>query len=255
MNETPNAPLPGSPMPEPAAPVSMFQTWIDAVTKPRETTYAAIASSPRASTSNAIIWVAIGSLISSFLTILAPNPGLQDLQRLLEQQGVNNEFTNTLGTGGAGLGTKLLQLVCGAPIAAIFGVIGFLISVALIQWVARMFGGRGTFDRLAYTFAAITAPMSVVTGLLALLGAIPFVGLCFSLLGAAAGIYAIVLEIMACKSVNGFASYGPAIGSVLIPGLVIGLVCCCLAFGIATLVGASLGNVFSTLGPMPFPTP
>ncbi len=251
MNETPSAPLP-----EPSAPpASIFQTWINAVTKPNEATYAAIASSPNATTTNAIIWVAIGSLISSFLTILAPNAGLQDLQRLLQEQGVNNQFTQSLGSGGAGIGTKIIQLVCGAPIAAIFGVIGFLIAVALIQWVARMFGGRGTFDKLAFAFAAITAPMSVVTGLLSLLGAIPFIGLCFSLLGLVAALYALVLQIIACKAVNGFTSYGPAIGSVIIPGLVLGLVCCCLAFGLFALVGASLGNVLSGMGPIPFPTP
>ncbi len=250
MNETPSAPLP-----EPSAPpASIFQTWINALTKPNEATYAAIANSPNASTTNAIIWVAIGSWISSFLTILAPNAGLQDLQRILQQQGVNNQFTNDLGAGG-GIGARLIQLVCGAPIAAILGVIGFIISVALIQWVARMFGGHGTFDKLAFTFAAITAPLSVVTGLLSLLGAIPFIGFCFSLLGLAVAIYAVVLEVIACKAVNGFASYGPAVGSVLIPGLVIGLLCCCLAFGIAALVGASLGNVLSGMGPIPFPTP
>lgn len=255
MNETPNAPLPGSPMPEPAAPVSMFQTWIDAVTKPREATYAAIASSPRASTSTAFLWVFIGSLISSFLTILAPSAGLQDLQRLLQQQGLNNEFTNSLGSGGAGLGTKFFQLICGAPIAAVIAVVGFAIVVAVIQWVARMFGGHGSYDRLAYTFAAITAPISIVTGFLSLLGAIPLVGLCFSVLIFALGIYSLVLQIMAAKAVNGFTSYGPAVGSVLIPGAVVFLLCCCLAFGVGALLAPVLGNVFSSTGPFPFPTP
>lgn len=255
MNETPNAPLPEMPAPEPAAPPSMFQTWINAVTKPNEGTFAAIARSPQASTTNAFLWVFIGSLISSFLSLLAPNAGLQDLQRLLQQQGINNQFTNTLPEAGGGLGTKIFQLFCGAPIAAVIAVVGFAIAVALIQWVARMFGGRGTYDKLAFTFAAISAPISIVTGLLALLGAIPFVGLCFGLLGLAVGIYALVLQIMAAKAVNGFASYGPAVGSVLIPGAVLFLVCCCLAFGIGALLAPVIGNVFSSTGPFPFPTP
>ena len=105
MNETPNAPLPEMPAPEPAASSSMFQTWINAVTKPNESTFAAIARSPQASTTNAFLWVFIGSLISSFLSLLAPNAGLQDLQRLLQQQGINNQFTNTLPEAGGGLGT------------------------------------------------------------------------------------------------------------------------------------------------------
>jgi len=256
MNETPNAPLPGAPMPEPStAPASIFQTWINAVTKPNEATYAPIANAPNATTTNAIIWVAIGSLISSFLTILSPGPNFQQLQRLLEQQGLNNGFANALGSGGAGVGTKIIQLVCGAPIAAIVGVVLFLIAAALIQWVARMFGGHGSFDKLAFTFAAIAAPMSIVSGLLALLGAIPFIGFCFGLLGLAAAIYTIVLEIIACKAVNRFASYGPAVGSVLIPGLVLGLLCCCALILLFSVLGVAIGNAFSGVGPLPFPTP
>jgi hypothetical protein len=256
MNETPNAPLPGTPAPEPVSPpASIFQTWINAVTKPREATFAAIASAPNATTTNAIIWVAIGSLISSFLSILVPNTGLQQLQRMLQQQGVNNDFTNVLGNGGAGFGAKLFQLVCGAPIAAILAVVFFLIGVALVQWVARMFGGKGTFDKLAFTFAAIFAPISIVSGFLSLLSAIPFVGLCFGILGLALGIYAIVLQIMAAKAVHGFASYGPAVGSVLIPGAVLLLICCCVAFAIASLFGLALGNILSSGGTLPFPTP
>jgi Yip1-like protein len=247
MNDLPNPPAPNVPMVEPGAPRSMFQTWIDAVTKPSERTFAAIASAPNASTTNAIIWVAIGSVISSFLSLVAPNTGLQDLRRVLEQQGIDNQFINSLGTGGGGFGTKIFQFVCGIPIGVIFAVVFFLIGVALILWVARMFGGHGSFDKLAYTFAAIAAPMAVVSGLLALLGAIPYVGFCFGLLGLAVVIYSIVLQIMAAKAVNGFASWGPAIGSVLIPGLAIGLICCCLAFGISALIGASLGNVFSSI--------
>ncbi len=255
MNETPNAPLPGAPMPEPsAAPASIFQVWINAVTKPNEATYAAIANAPNATTTNAIIWVAIGSLISSFLTLLSPGPNLAYLRQFLQQQGVNNEFTNALGSGSAGIGAKIGQLVCGAPIAAIFAVLGFLIAVALIQWVARMFGGHGTFEKLAFTFAAITAPMSIVAGILSLLGAIPFIGLCFGLLGLAAGIYSLVLEIIACKAVNRF-DWGPAVGSVLIPGAVLFLVCCCLLFGLFSLLGVAIGNAFSGVGPLPFPTP
>ncbi len=255
MNETPNAPLPGAPMPEPSsAPASIFQTWINAVTKPNEATYAAIANAPNATTTNAIIWVAIGSLISSFLTILSPGPNLAALQQFLRQQGVNNEFTNALGSGGASIGSRILQLVCGAPIAAIIAILGFVIAVALIQWVARMFGGHGSFDKLAFTFAAIAAPISIVSGILSLLGAIPFIGFCFGILGLLLWIYSIVLEIIACKAVNRF-DWGQAIGSVLIPGAVLFLVCCCLAFGLFSLLGVAIGNAFSGMGPLPFPTP
>jgi hypothetical protein len=248
MNETPNVPLPVPP-PEPAAPPSsMFQIWMDAVTKPRESTFARIASSPNATTTNAFLWVFLAALVSSFFSIIGQGA---TINRLIQQQGLGNELGNTLPSGG---GSMIFQVICGAPIVAVITVVFFAIGVALVQWVARMFGGHGTYEKLAYTFAAIAAPISIVSGLISLLGAIPFIGACFAILGVALGIYALVLQIMAAKAVNGFASYGPAVGSVLIPGAVIFLICCCLAFAVASLAGVALGNVFSS-GGMPFPIP
>ena len=61
-----------------------------------------------------------------------------------------------------------------------------------------------------------------------------------------AGIYIIVLEIMAVKAVNQF-GWGPAIGSYFIPGLALLLICCCVAAIVGSVMGLALGNVFSTL--------
>jgi len=55
-----------------------------------------------------------------------------------------------------------------------------------------------------------------------------------------------VLAVMAVKAVNRF-GWGPALGSYFIPGLVVLILCCCLAALVATVTGAALGNVFSTL--------
>jgi len=44
---------------------------------------------------------------------------------------------------------------------------------------------------------------------------------------------------MAVKGVNRF-GWGEAVGSVFIPGLVIGLLCCCLVGGIFAIAGAGL---------------
>jgi hypothetical protein len=218
-------------------PASMFQTWIDAVTKPNEGTYASIGASPNAKMSTAFLWVFIGSLVESFGLFLVQGTMMR---QLMQQQGLGNQLPVASTT------TRIITLICGAPIAAVISVVGFAIGAAIVQWVAKMFGGRGTFERMAYTLAAIVAPVLVVQGVLALLGAIPFVGFCFRIIAGLAGLYVLVLQIMAVKGVNAF-GWGPAAGSVLLPGLVIGILCCCLAFGISALVGASLGKVFSTI--------
>jgi hypothetical protein len=248
-NDMPNPPIPPSPMPnmpmmEPP-PSSFFKTWIDAVTKPNEATYARLASSPNAKSTPAFIWVFLASLVQSFIAVLVQGAVFRNM---LQQQG----FADRLPT--QGIGGTLIGLICGAPIIALFSVIAFAIATALIQWVAKMFGGRGTFDQLAYVFGAIAAPAALVSAVFLLLGAIPFVGICFRVIAGFVGLYVLVLEIMATKGVNGF-GWGQAAGSVLIPGAVLLLLCCCVSFGIGALIGASLGNVFSNLGPFPVPTP
>jgi hypothetical protein len=63
---------------------------------------------------------------------------------------------------------------------------------------------------------------------------------------ALAGLYILVLQIMAVKGVNQF-GWGPAIGSLFIPAIAILLVCCCAAAIVGALTGAALGNIFSTI--------
>jgi hypothetical protein len=103
----------------------------------------------------------------------------------------------------------------------------FAIGVFIVQWLAKMFGGRGNAEQLAYAMAAISAPYSIIAGVLTLLSAIPYLQYCFGPLLFVAGIYVFVLNVMAVKGVNQV-SWGAAVGSLLIPGLVIAFLCACL---------------------------
>jgi hypothetical protein len=152
------------------------------------------------------------------------------------------------GQGFPAAGGGLMTVICGAPIGALISVVAFAIVVGIVQLLARMFGGRGTFDQLAYAIAAIVTPFYLVSGLLGLLSAIPYVGACFGLLGLAAGIYVLVLEIMAVKGVNQF-GWGQAIASLLLP---VFAVVCCVSVAVGALLSAvspELRDIFMT--PMP----
>jgi hypothetical protein len=118
----------------------------------------------------------------------------------------------------------------------------FAIFTALIQWIAKLFGGTGTNDKLAYVFAAITVPYYVLSGVFILLSAIPFVGICFRLILGLAGLYILVLQVMATKATNQL-DWGRAAGSVLIPGASLFLICCCAVFGISMVAGASASKI------------
>jgi hypothetical protein len=229
-------------LPPPTGPAEWFSVWRDAVTKPSDQTFATLAASPNAKLTTALLWVFLGSLVSAFLTSLVPNP--------LFNQMLQNYNVDTSRIGG-GVGALVIRAICGAPIAAVISVIFFVIGVGIVYLLARMFGGRGTFDQLAYAFAAILTPFSLVSGVLGLLGAIPFVGACFGILSLALGLYVLVLEVMAVKGVNQF-GYGQAAASLLLPFLVF---CCCISVGAFAIARTISQNMPPGEFPFPIPTP
>jgi hypothetical protein len=233
MNESTNIPVFDS---TPPAPQPFYQVWIKALTKPNEQTFAEIAASPNAKMTTALLWVFIGSLASFFLSSLVQNAAMKSL---LNQYGMGGQYGDTMGS-------TLIQAVCGAPIVAIISTIFFAIGIYIFQWIARMFGGKGTSDQLAYAMAAISAPFSIISSVFGLLGAIPYIGLCFSLIVLLMVIYILVLEVMAIKGVNQI-SWGAAIGTLFIPTLVVLFVCGCLVIGTLMLLGPVIGDVFSTI--------
>ena len=233
MNEPSNIPVYDS---TPPASEPFYQVWIKALTKPNERTFAEIAASPNAKMTTALLWVAIGSLVSFFLSSLVQNAAMSNL---MAQYGLPVQANS-------GIVSTLITAVCGAPIVAIITAIFFAIGIYIFQWIAKMFGGKGTPDQLAYAMAAIAAPVSIVSGVLGLLGAIPYIGFCFGLIILLIGIYVLVLEVMAIKGVNQI-SWGAAIGTLFIPSLVIFIFCCCLVGGVFLMLGPVIGNVFSTI--------
>jgi hypothetical protein len=216
---------------------SFLQVWVKAITKPSESTYADLASSPGAKANTAFLWIFLCTFAPAFVNVLVS--GGQISQRL-QDAGVD------VGEAGGGLGASLVSFLCLTPVAAVVGVVGFIISVAIMQWIARMFRGQGTFDQLAYTLGAISAPGLLVSAVLTLPSLIPYVGMCSGILSGLLGIYLIVLEVMAIKGVHRF-GWGAAIGTLVIPGLAIALVACCIAFALASVLGLAMGDVFSTI--------
>ena len=222
-----------------SGPTPVMQTWMKALTKPSEQTFVEIASSPNAKASTAYLWVFVASLVQLFLTSLVQS---RLLGTYMQQAGLGDAF------GNRGIASILITAACGAPIAAAISTAFFAIGVFIVQWIAKMFGGRGTSDQLAYAMASITAPYAIVAGLLTLLAAIPYVGYCFSAILAIAGIYIFVLNVMAVKGVNQI-SWGAAIGSLLIPGLVVGFLCACLVGVSVAAILPAIRNAAPNLAP------
>jgi len=237
MSEEMNAPV----LPPPSGVSEWVSVWRDALTKPYEQTFSRIAQSPHAKSTTALLWVFLGALVNFFLTALVQG-------RLMRQIMQNSEF-GVQGFPAAGGG--LIAAICGAPIFAVIQVVLFAIVIGVVQAIAKMFGGHGTFDQLTYAVAAIVTPFYLISGVLTLLSAIPFAWLCFGPIAFLAGLYVLVLEVMAVKGVNQF-GWGQAIASLLLPILA---VACCISivvFGIFQALAPQMRDIFNSIAtPMP----
>lgn len=212
---------------------SWLNTWITAVTKPNEQTYVDLAERPEAKANKAYLWVFIAGTLGTLVAGL--------LQALVLAMGFGQGGTQLFGQMAGG---SIVSVICAAPIAGGVSVLGFMIGTGVTQWVAKLFGGTGTFNKLAYVMGAISVPITLVSSIITPFSVITYLGIVIGLLSFALGCYAIYLEVLAVKAVNQF-SWGKAIGSVILPALVIGLLCACIVVVVLLLLGPAIGNVFS----------
>jgi hypothetical protein len=235
VNEQPNAPL--SPVPGGATPI--YQVWLNALTKPNEQTFAEMAASPNAKSTTAFLWVFIGGLVNFLFASLVQGAVMS---QMMQQYGGDGQFQY----GAGGIGNRLITAICGAPIAALIWVVIFAAVVGIVQFLARAFGGTGTYDQMAYTSAAIWTPITLLSSVLTLLSAIPFVFWCTGIVGLLALFYALFLAVTAVKGVNQV-GWGQAAGSCLLPVFVL---CCCLSvgvFGILSALGPAINDTFNSI--------
>lgn len=218
-----------------------------AVTQPSEQTFVDITESPGAAAQTAYLWVFIAGTISGVVQAFAAAIMSATGSSSVFQQipGMEQYFPDFTAEGGSAV-AALFGGLCAAPFAGLLYVVFFAIGVAVIQWVAKLFGGLGTYDKTLYAYAAIAAPVAVVSSLFALLGAIPYVGLCSGLLSFGLSVYAILLQVIAVKAVNRF-GWGKAAGSVLLPGFAILFVCGCIVIGGLALMGPIIGDMFNDI--------
>ncbi len=225
-------------------PAGWLPVWIKAVTKPYEQTFVDITEHPDMSAKTAYIWIFIAGTISGIIQAFASAIRVATGAGSQFQQipGMEQYFPQTTGAGGS-FGTSLITGICASPLAGLFSIVFFALFTAIIQWIAKMFGGTGTYEKLLYALAAITVPFTIVSSLFVLIGVIPFVGICTGVISIGLAIYSLVLQVMAVKGVNRF-GWGQAAGSVFIPGCVLFIFCACVVFGGLMLLGPVIGDVF-----------
>lgn len=111
--------------------------------------------------------------------------------------------------------------------------VGFLIFVYLVQWLATRRGGTGSLDEVAYSFALFWAPLSVLIGVATLVLVLTIVGILLVPLVALAGL---ALEVwfayLATQASTNLEAGGPTWGVLIVAALG--------AFVVSLIVGAAL---------------
>lgn len=191
------------------------ETWQLVLTKPSEESFEEILGDPAGGMNRAVTWMFVVGLIAGVASFIG-------------QLVFGAASFAMLGGGEDAAASTGFSLICSAmliPLTGVFAVIGLIIGTGFVHIIAKLFGGQGDFDHMAYATASYSAPLTVIS---ALLNIIPFLGACLSGL---LGLYQLVLQVMAVKVVHKFGWF-QAIMTVFAPAIFIFILafCCFLAF-------------------------
>lgn len=190
--------------------LSWVDTWANALTVPTPASFEAIAKDAGPNPGRAYAWIIFCALVGYFI-----NAAIQLL------------FYGTVGQGRlagslylqSSSNTTMTLALCGAPVAAVTTLFGVIIDAAIMRLSSRILRGEGTYQKLIYVTAAYLSPLIIITATLA---AIPYVWLLIIPIG----LYAIYLNVITVKAVNGFGWRKATLAGLVFPGtlaLVIGL--------------------------------
>lgn len=209
-------------------PPSWFSVWAKIVTSPKEQTFVDIMDHPDAKQNTAFIWI--------FVTGLLPVLVWGLLQAILTATGLDGRPASLTGRG-VDVFLILTFTVCPSPIVGAFVVAIFGLSVGCLQWVARIMGGTGSYEKLVYILGVIYVPLLVVSPIAIVLALVLVFEnmLLFWIIGIVeflVVVYTLVLQTIAVKVVNHL-WWSEAIGLALLSsvGILVSFGCC-LFFGI-----------------------
>lgn len=189
----------------PGSPMKWYQVWWHVWTHPGAEAFRTILRDPTANSSRGFVWIAVTSLITAVVYSLIYSSSRY-------------------------FGDSVFFLLCYIILTPLFAIIGLAISAGIYRLIAGLFGGTGTWGELAYCFAAITAPASIlaipVAFLTPLMIDVDTTGftlgpLCLiQLISLAVGIYSIVLFVSAIDGVENIGT-GKAVLAYFIPVIVV----------------------------------
>ena len=127
-------------------PLRWFEIWRIALLHPTIKAFSRLAGDPKASTKRGILWMCVASL-----TAWVVGPQRPILSGLVASE--------------VGLKAIPIFVLIGAVAAPVIGVTTLLVGAAVSHGLARLLEGKGTYDQLVYSWAAILLPFVLLSGL------------------------------------------------------------------------------------------
>lgn len=128
----------------------------------------------------------------------------------------------------------------------IFSLIGFYLGNGIYYLLARLFGGKGSFGVQTYLASLFIVPLTVVTGILGVLSAIPCINIGSGLMGLGVAIFSLVLYARVI-SVTHNLDTGKSVAVLIIPLVLTFVIACCLAVGLVVLLGPMIEEIFQEI--------
>jgi hypothetical protein len=229
---------PPAPPPQPAPPArsyAWYEVWWEVLSYRPVEAFEGLLRDPTARAGRAYLWVAISGLLSVLVAVMFQFNAFTSM--------VDSPQFQQTGADPAMFRTYIWAfMLCMVPFGALASVLGLIISGAIQNLLAGMFGGTGNYAATVYLLGAISAPIAIAS---AVISAIPFVN-CLSI---GFSIYSVMLNVRALMAAHQINSI-KALGVIFLPGLVLFFLACIAAAIFAPSMGEILQQLEAMCPPM-----
>lgn len=170
---------------------SWFKIGLTMLTKPNEQAFVEIVSTQAVSTSKVYLWIFVLTTLSYFIYMT--------IDFALNSLGIQTS------SGMSWSGSSLGNMVVNFGISIVVGILSlfiFTIYVAFIQWIAKLFKGIGSFQKMTYVFGTVLIPAILISMVISPFNLMPNARAPVGIFSIVLGIYTLYLQIIATKAVN-----------------------------------------------------
>jgi hypothetical protein len=235
------APLekPEQPSGKPRRNLAWYEVWLSVLINPSENSFLFILADPKLSLDRGIIWVFCATLIQYLVAFgLFMVVWLPLLQKVTASAGLTMDLAASIRNA------SLLLFVIGVPVLTSVYTLMFALQMGILHLIAKLFGGRGTYEHLVFASAAYQAPLLLIS-IVAVF--IPYLNVCA---GPLLGFYTVILMTNSLRAAYRL-DIGRALGVIFLPGIVLAIFCCIAGYAMQGPIQQTLLETMMQVTPMP----